>query len=183
MVISRTTKLTLSLFALAITILHLLTACIPNIYPQHVSLKRASDVIGHALPVPSYLPEGYVIQGVYIVEIGTQVKTLDLTIANQHIGEKQYPTLKMPPEQMILQISWSISPSLGIKLEGERFDVADGRRGFEGAIFQERLENNQLIWDWTPDLSPDHPEHFEFQLIADKSISKEELVKIARSIH
>jgi hypothetical protein len=116
------------------------------------------------------------------MEIAKQGRTVILIISDQSISETQEPVLKVPPDKMDLQISWSIAPSFGIKLEGERFDVSNGRPGYEGAIFQETRTNNRLLWNWRPNLAPDHPEHFEFWLSVDKSISKEDLVKIARSV-
>jgi hypothetical protein len=171
-----------ALIGLTIILLYALTACHPATYPQLVSLKQAEDVMGRHLPIPTYLPEQYEIRAVYIMEIAKQGRTVILIISDQSISETQEPVLKVPPDKMDLQISWSIAPSFGIKLEGERFDVSNGRPGYEGAIFQETRTNNRLLWNWRPNLAPDHPEHFEFWLSVDKSISKEDLVKIARSV-
>jgi hypothetical protein len=174
----------LALTGLTFILLQPLIACLSPAYPQRVSVKQAEEVMGRHLPIPTYLPEQYEIRAVYIMEIAKQVRTVDLIISDQSISETQEPVLKVPPDKMDLQISWSIVPSFGIKLEGERFDVSEGRPGrFEGAIFRETATNNQLLWNWMPDRSPDHPEHFAFWLFADKSISKEDLVKIARSVN
>ena len=171
------------LIGLTIILLFALSDCHSATYPQLVSLTQAEDVMGRHLPVPTYLPDGYEIRSIYVVEVAKQVRTVDLVISDQPTSDMQKPALKVPPDKMNMQISWSVTPSLGIKLEGERFDVSNGRPGYEGAVFQETGTNNRLLWNWRPNLAPDRPEHFEFWLSADKSVSKDDLVKIARLVN
>ena len=130
-----------------------------------VSIDEASDILGVAVPVPTYLPEGYVVRKVYLEE---NIMTLIIS------GEQVRADLQWG---MKINVIWNSSEVFEpIKLPFNRIEIDDNISGF---IMQREIVN-ELWWEWSPDSGNEG--WFEFLICAEKSITKEEMVKVARSM-
>ena len=130
-----------------------------------VSLDEASDILGVNFPVPNYLPQGYEIRKVYL--------------------EENIVTLVISGEQVSTYLQWGMKISIvwnngqtfeTIELPFERIEIDDNITGF----IMQRETVNELWWEWSPD--PGDEGWFEFMISAEKAITKEEMVKVARSM-
>lgn len=173
-----------------ITILPL-TACTPHssnptnstmptspIYPIKTDLQNASKIIGVTLPVPTYFPENYYINGVEV----TESNSVTIYISKKTSTPITPSASSIDTNTITLQISWEATGGpFGIKLEGERVNVAGVTGGlYSDGIIVDRGDHNDLWWDWRPITT--NPAYFEFVISANKNISTDELVLIARSI-
>lgn len=130
-----------------------------------VSLDKASDILGVAIPVPTYLPEGYEIRKVYLEE-----NIVTLLISEEQDGADLQGKMK-------IDIAWNSSQTFeSIKLPFEMVEIDNHTSGF----IMQRKTRNELWWQWFPD--PGDKGWFEFMISASKEVSKEELVKVARDM-
>ena len=133
-------------------------------FPE-VSLDEASDILGVNIPVPNYLPEGYEIRKVYLEE-----NIVTLVISGEQVGTDLQWGIKM-------NVVWNNSQVFEpIKLPFERIEIDDNITGF----IMQRETVNELWWEWFPD--PGDEGWFEFMISAEKAITEEEMVKVARSM-
>jgi len=132
--------------------------------PQKLTLEEAGYVVGWPVPAPTYLPQGYEIQQVYVKD-----KTVILRISDEELEDGlQW--------KMGMTISWhSEGIPGGLKLPGERVKINEST-----GVIVDRGDHNDLWWQWR--LDPGRLEMFEFKLSAIKGIPKEELVKVAESV-
>ena len=130
-----------------------------------LSLDEASDILGVNVPVPTHLPEGYEIQKVYLEE---NIVTLVVS------GEQFQADLEWG---MKIDVVWNNSPVFEpIELPFERIEIDGNITGF----IMQRETVNELWWEWSPD--PGDEGWFEFMIGAEKAISVEEMVKVAKSM-
>ena len=130
-----------------------------------VSIDEASDILGVNVPVPTYLPEGYQIRNVYLEE-----NIVTLVISGEQVGADLQWGMK-------INIVWNNSHTFEpIELPFERIVINDSITGF---IMQREIVN-ELWWEWSPD--PWDEGWFEFMISAEKAITEEEMVKVARSM-
>ncbi len=151
---------------------------------QKTTLEEASKTLGFAIPVPSYLPNGYNIQDVYI-----QDNSVRLLISNKEIEKKlvtQSGTSGTFQQyefqcQMEIGIVWNSQgiPG-GLKLPGERPKITPSQGSTVASVIVDRESHNDLWWDWRP--NSNEPGMFEIVISANKLISGQELVKIAESV-
>ena len=151
---------------------------------QKVTLEEASKIMGVTVPVPTYLPEGYEIQEVYVTsEHEVTLLISDEVIEKKLVGKQvvtDVGTVVTPQRydvkcKMRMIMRWSPEGGVPIKLPVEKVRI-DGSWGF----LQDRGDHRALWWEWFPE--PGKPAMFELVLAASKKISKEELVKVAESV-
>lgn len=134
--------------------------------PRKVSVEEASRILGVTIPMPTYLPEGYKIQEIYIKE-----NTVSLLISD----EKTKADLQW---KMKMSMTWYSQGQVGgLKLPGERVMI-----GESSGVIVDRETDNDLWWLWPQSPSPEEPGQFEMRLLAAKEIPKAEMVKVARSV-
>jgi len=68
-----------------------------SLTPYRISPEEASVVMGASLPLPTYLPEGYNVTGIYVLEHNDYSEHMVLLISDETIGEKNYLTCKVYP--------------------------------------------------------------------------------------
>ena len=130
-----------------------------------VSLDEASDILGISVPVPTYLPKGYEVRNVYLEE-----NIVTLIISGEQVGVDLQWGMK-------IDIIWNNSQVFEpIELPFKRIRIDDSITGF----IMQRGTVNELWWEWFPD--PGDGGWFEFMISAEKAITKEEMVKVARGI-
>jgi len=145
------------------------------VYPQRVSLEEASKIMEAPLPVPTYLPEGFEIIGIYMLERSDYSEHMVLFISDEAIDEKQLSDINEMPRKMEMYVTLYRRGQVGgLKLPGEWFNIGDT----EGVLVT-RETTNDLWWILT---HPERPGQYELKLSAIKEIPKEELVKIAESV-
>jgi hypothetical protein len=149
---------------------------------QRLTLEEASRILGVAVPQPAYLPEGCKIQEIY-----AQDNSLRLLISDKEI-EKQQLTLgdasgtrQRYSYECIMEMSIKWYPEGkkgGLKVPGEQVTIGKGSKG----VLADR-ENYIELWWLLPQWStPDTPGQYEIVLSAGKKTTKDELVKVARSV-
>jgi len=130
-----------------------------------VSLDEASDILGVNVPMPNYLPKGYEIRKVYLEE-----NIVTLVVSGEQVGADLQWGMK-------IDVIWNSSQVFEpIELPFERIEIDDSITGF---IIQ-RETVNELWWEWFPD--PGDEGWFEFMISAEKAITREEMVKVARGM-
>lgn len=146
-----------------------------QVYPQRVSLEEASKIMEAPLPVPTYLPEGFEIIGIYMLERSDYSEHMVLFISDEAIDEKQLSDINEVPRKMEMYVTLYRRGQVGgLKLPGEWFNIGDT----EGVLVT-RETTNDLWWILT---HPERPGQYELKLSAIKEIPKKELVKIAGSV-
>jgi hypothetical protein len=175
-----------SLFLLVITLLpgcqfglqSVAFTSIQALYAQKTTLDQAEKIIGITLPLPSYLPKGYLIQEVYVQYGSVTLLISDgpiekkLVIHTDFAGTMQRYELQ---EKMEMSVRWYSENGIPVRLPVERVTINESYGFLETSD-----DHNTLWWDWYPD--PGKPGMFELVLSANKGISKNELVKIAESV-
>jgi hypothetical protein len=145
---------------------------------QKATLEEASSIIGVTVPVPTYLPEGYEIQEVYLDDSTARLFISDEEIEKKLVTHTDAAGTRQRYEvqcKMEMSVRWYPEGGAPIKLPVEKVQVNE-KRGF----LQDRGDHRALWWDWFPE--PGKPAMFELVLAASKRISKEDLVKIAESV-
>ena len=129
---------------------------------QKVTLDEAGNVVGWEIPVPSYLPQDYKIQEIYVMG-----STVGLLISDEEI-EWEINEFQC---KMRMTIQWDSAG--GIKsVRPEPVTIGESK----GQIFR-RADHNDLMWNIFR-----KPVVHEVRLSASKSIPIRELVKVARSV-
>jgi len=144
---------------------------------QRTTLEEASDMMGVNVPAPTYLPEGYKIQEVYIKERGDNtVDRVVLLISDEEIewhgNEYQYK----------IRMRTTCGFVIGLKMPWAR-QVKIGKIGGRevwGHLVDKEGDYNELWYQWQPD-SHGWDEWFEIVISASKDILEEELIKVAES--
>lgn len=139
-------------------------------YPYKISLEEASEIMGAPLPVPTYLPKGFAIKSIYVLERHEYSEMLMLLISDEDIDENELSS------EMKMNITLYKRGQIGgLKLVGEWFKIGET----EGVLVARDTTND--LWWILP--YPEPPGQYEIRLSAIKEIPKEELRKIARSVH
>jgi len=137
--------------------------------PQKLTLEEAGYVVGWPVPVPTYLPQGYEIQQVYVKD-----KTVILRISDEGLEDGLQWKIEMT-------ISWhSEGIPGGLKLPGERPEIKPSGGITIASVIVDRGGHNDLWWQWCPEMSDDGM--FEVVISAAKSLPNGELVKVAESV-
>lgn len=150
---------------------------------QETTLGEAASTLGFAIPVPSYLPNSYKIQDVYIQDNSVNLLISDTKIQKNVVtqtgasGIQQYEFRC----QMDIGIKWgSQGIPGGLKLPGERPTITPTQGTTVASVIVAGETHNDLWWDWRP--NPNEPGMYEIVISAIKQISNEELVKVAESV-
>ncbi len=144
---------------------------------RKITLNEADSIIGMALPAPTYLPEGYKIQEVYVVDSTVVLLISDKEIEKELVsytdasGNRQRYDFQ---SKMEMNVRWYSEGGIPVRLPGEKVEF----NGYWGWILDEG-DHNTLWWNWYPD--PDKSGMFELVLSASKGISKRALVRVAAS--
>ena len=163
------------------------TATSPNTFTsalelsaRKTTLEEASSIIGVTISTPTYLPESYKIQEVYIEEDSTVILLISdeeiekkLVTHTDAAGTRQRYEFQL---KMRMSIRWYNDqfPGSFAKAPLERVTIK-GNRGF----IISRDDCDIIWWRWSPEPLP---QLFDFYLSANKGLSKEELVKVAKSV-
>ena len=159
-------KCVLALIA-AVLVMQLSCAASPT-YPIKTTLKEASSMVGTVLPIPTYLPQGCEIREVYVTWKDTVVLLIGAQLSSEVSGT--------PFCEIEMRIQWWSSGFIpgGLKIPGERVPIGDTI-----GVFWDKDDSYSLLWQ---PLDTTQQGQFDLALSASKSIPKEELIKIARSV-
>lgn len=151
---------------------------------QKTTLEEARSILGVTVPAPTYLPKGHEIKEVYI-ELNTKEPTRSeviLLISDEEIemelvthtdaaGTRQHYEFQC---KMLMVVRWFVDGGIPVRLPVEKVKINE-RSGF----LVEKDDHNDLLWNlW----NPGQRGSFELILAASKSISRDELAKIAESV-
>jgi hypothetical protein len=131
------------------------------------------------VPYPAYLPHGYEIKAIYVDVEKPDLKNVSFFISDEEIDDEQLNDVDDIPWEMRLDVWWSAEsgpPSIKCPPGGEKPRIRTDSAG----CMWELTDHNVLFWQWRP--YKDKDKVFEFYLEADKDISKETLISIARSV-
>lgn len=146
-----------------------------SLTPYRISPEEASVVMGASLPLPTYLPEGYNVTGIYVLEHNDYSEHMVLLISDETIGEKQLPDMQSVPWKIKMNVTLYRRGQVGgLKLVGKWFKI-----GSTDGVLLTRETTNDLWWIFP---YPEPPGQYEIKLSAIKEIPEEELVTIARSV-
>lgn len=146
--------------------------CKKREYPYKVSLEQASEIIEAAFPFPTYLPAGFDVAGIYVLEQGDDSEHLVILISDKAVDDDM-PNFDEIPIKMYVTLHRKGQIG-GLKLIGEWYDIGKTR-----GVLVSRETTNNLWWILS---YPKPPGQYELALYAVKGIPKEELVKVARSV-
>jgi len=154
---------------------------------QETTLKEASNTVGLAVPVPTYLPENYEVREVYLTPMASGPPGVILLISDRKIeknlishtdaaGTRQYYELQC---RMTMSVRWHsdgliLPPKISSSM-GRGVNINEG----SGLIIW-REEINDLWWIWHPD--PNDEGLFELEISVSKDFPEEELVRVAESV-
>lgn len=132
---------------------------------KKTTLEEAGNIIGLTVPMPTYLPEGYEVQEVYIKDTGNSTEWIIVLLISDEeiewIGD-EYQC------QMRITVYWHDAG--GLKMPwAERVEIGDSY-----GMLEKEKDHNDLSWIIRPGR--------KLVLSASKNISKEELVKVAESV-
>jgi len=112
---------------------------------QKVTLDEASNVVGWEIPVPSYLPQDYKIQEVYVMDSSVGLLISDEEIEKELVTHTDAAGTRQRYEyqsKMGMSISWhSQGVAGGLKLPGDRVMIGET----QGVIF-DAGDHNNLWW-------------------------------------
>ncbi|GEM_PF-961115 len=150
---------------------------------QRVTPEEASRILGVAMPMPAYLPEGYKVQEIYVQQDGSVRLFISDTALEKRLvtlgdatGTRQKYWFECKIE---VGIKWHPEGQVGgLKIPGEPATISSKSKG----VLVDRETHLELWWLLPPRSTPKKPGQFEIVLSTSKSISKDELLKVARSI-
>lgn len=146
---------------------------------QKVTLDEASNVVGWEIPVPSYLPQDYKIQEVYVMDSSVGLLISDEEIEKELVTHTDAAGTRQRYEyqsKMEMSISWhSQGVAGGLKLPGDKVNIGDTH-----GVIVDAGDHYNLWWQPRPDL--EQPGQYEIVLSASKLFKKDELVRIAESV-
>lgn len=148
---------------------------------KKVTLKEARRILGVALPLPAYLPEGHKVQEIYVQDNSLRLFISDKALEKRLVtlgdaaGKRQQYWFEC---KMEVGIRWYPEGQPGgLKIPGEQVTISKGK-----GVLVDRETHLELWWLLPPRSTSKQPGQFEIVLSASKSISKDELLKVARSI-
>ena len=140
-------------------------------------LQESEVTFGERIPIPTYLPQGYVISDVQVIQQSeSEQKEVDFAITNLNAPD------------ITLSLVWDAGGMFRIlptseQYEGINLSGGPGTYG-QSAFLNYFSDHNTLWWDWTPvGLSSQQPfPYYELVLSASTGVSADELVLIAKSV-
>ena len=139
-------------------------------------LREVTQAFGRDIPIPTYLPEGYVISDAQLIR-----KQDPYTEAELIITAPDKPDIS-------LQIEWGPELwRLKPRSDDYQYFQFDNGNGSYGSVVLNRYSDyNTIWWDWIPDIlltnSPQPYECYEMALSANKEVPEGELVNIVRFV-
>jgi hypothetical protein len=152
---------------------------IPNYTPSGAiqeKLQEVEQAFGRAIPIPTYLPEGYAITDAQFIQKQGSYAQAELIIT----------ALDKP--DISLQIEWGpelwlLKPSSD---DYQYFKFDDGNGSYGSVVLNRHSDHNTIWWDWLPEILPtsgrQSMECYEMALSASIEVPEEELVNIVRFI-
>jgi hypothetical protein len=133
---------------------------------QKTTLEEAGNIIGLTVPMPTYLPEGYEVQEVYIKDTGNSTEWIVALLISD--GEIEWIGNEYQC-QMRITVYWRDVG--GLKMPwAERVKIGDGY-----GMLEKEKDHNDLSWIIRPGR--------KLVLSAGKDIPTKELTKIAESVN
>ena len=156
---------------------------------EKTTLKEACNTVGLAIPVPTYLPEGYEVQEVYLSPMTSGPPGVILLISDRKIernlvtrtdttGILQYYELQC---RMTISARWnSDGLILPPKISSDMGRGVDINEGSGLIIWGWDEESNDLWWTLHPD--PGDEGLFVLEISVSKDFPEEELIRVAESV-
>ena len=154
---------------------------------QETTLKEARNTVGLGVPVPTYMPENYEVQEVYLSPMVSGPPGVILLISDRKIernlvtrtdaaGTRQYYELQC---RMTMSVRWHsdgliLPPKISSSM-GKSVNINEG----SGLIIWGE-EINDLWWIWHPD--PNDEGLFVLEISVSKDFPEEELARVAESV-
>ena len=152
-----------------------------EITAKKVSVKEASHILGAALPQPAYLPAGYKVQDILAVDNTIKILISDGPIDKRQVkigdasGSRQMLTFTC---KMELTIKWHPGGrEKGKEVRGETLLV-----GKERGIAVDQEQHNELWWLLPTETTPAQPGQYEIVLATGKRTSRDDILKVAKSM-
>ena len=144
-------------------------------------LQESEVSLGKRIPVPTYLPQGYEISDIHVIQQSdTEQKEVDFAINN----------LNAP--NITLSLVWDAGGMFRILPTSEQYKFVNmvGGPGTYGqsAFLNYFSDHNTIWWDWTPVVLSSQQfgtgsfSYYELVLSANTGVSADELVLIAKSV-
>ena len=144
-------------------------------------LQESEGTFGERIPIPTYLPQGYEISDVQVIQQSeSEQKEVDFAITNLNAPD------------ITLSLVWDAGGMFRILPTSEQYKFVNmvGGPGTYGqsAFLNYFTDHNTIWWDWTPvvlssqQLGNGQFSYYELVLSASTSVSADELVLIAKSI-
>ena len=154
---------------------------------QKATLEEASNIVGLTVPVPTYLPESYEVQEVYLLPMMSGPPGVMLLISDREIKRKLVTHTDAASTRQLYELQCRMTMS--VRWDGDGFllppkissSMGRGVNINEGSgllIWGE--ESNDLWWIWHPD--PNDEGLFELEISVSKDFPEEELVRVAESV-
>jgi hypothetical protein len=144
-------------------------------------LQESEVTFGERIPIPTYLPRGYVISDVQVIQQSeSEQKEVDFAITNLNAPD------------ITLSLVWDAGGMFRILPTSEQYEginLSGGSGTYsKWAQLNYFSDHNTLWWDWTPvvlssqQLGNGQFSYYELVLSASTSVSADELVLIAKSV-
>lgn len=141
---------------------------------KQVSLEEAGDLIGARVPLPSYLPEGYAVQEIYV---GAGNGTTIMLISDGPIEKINRGSPDNPKDYPIYLVKCEMS--MYVSFENDLRMIGGNAKPVPSEMVFDEAENSNGIW-WTVQVDG---ETASLHLVAREDVAgEEELMKIARSV-
>jgi hypothetical protein len=153
-----------------------------GISAKKVTRAQAARLLGAAVPMPIYLPEGNKVQEIYIED-----KSVRLLISDKNIKKTQETIIQDPtvPKryhfecQMDIAIKWYPQGLKGgLKVLGEPVKIGKGKTG----VLADQEQHVQLHWLLPEKTTARQPGQYELVLSTGKRTPRDEVLKVADSI-
>jgi hypothetical protein len=144
-------------------------------------LQESEVTFGERIPIPTYLPQGYEISDVQVIQQSeSEQKEVDFAITNLNAPD------------ITLSLVWDAGGMFRILPTSAQYQFVNmtGGPGTYGqsAFLNYFSDHNILWWDWTPvtlsnqQLGTNSFSYYELVLSASTGVSADELVLIAKSV-
>ena len=143
--------------------------------PKKIDWQEAEEIIGSPLPSIGYVPDGYHIQSLYLVEKTDQSAHFTIVITDMGLAESDELNGEKLANKILVYMNLYKNGQIGgLKLPGDRYEIGQT----EGVLWEQK-DTNELIWLFPYAVFPGE---YEMYIVTDKDMSVDELLKIARSI-
>lgn len=146
---------------------------VPVTYPRHVGLDQANVIANDYVPTPSYLPGNFTFTEIHQLE--HSVTTEEFAITYYPKGQEAWGVTNFIKAPILLDVALYRNGQVGgLKLIGDRYDI----NGDTGVL----VTGNATYDVWWIKNYHQAPGQYEIHMRATKDLTKDEVLKIARSI-